>query len=308
MALVWGADRFVVGSAATARNLGVAPLVVGLTIVGIGTSAPEMLVSAVAAWQGNGGLSIGNAIGSNITNVALVIGAAAITRPLVVHSKIIRRELPLLLAIMAVVLVLMLDGTLGRWDGALLLGGMAALLAWITYQGVRGRRDEIDPLVAEYEAEIPEGMPTGRALVWLLVGLVVLLGSSHLLVWGAAHLTTHFGVSDLVIGLTVVAIGTSLPELAASVTAALKNEHDIAVGNVVGSNMFNLLGVLGLPGLIAPGPFDPAALNRDVPVMIGLTVILLLMARGFGEHGRLSRVQGALLVAAFAGYLAVVYV
>ncbi|MFW5925269.1 MAG: calcium/sodium antiporter [Myxococcota bacterium] len=305
IALVWGADRFVIGAAATARNLGVSPLVVGLTVVGLGTSAPEMLVSAVAAATGNGGLSIGNAIGSNITNVSLVLGAAALTRPLVVNSKIIRRELPLLLGIMAVALLLMIDGVLGRVDGVLLLAGMAGMMGWVVYHGLRDR--EADPLVAEYEKEVPTGMSTPLAVFWLVLGLAVLLGSSHLLVRGADAVARHFGVTDLVIGLTVVAIGTSLPELAASIAAALKDEHDIAVGNVVGSNMFNLLGVLGLPGAIAPGSFDPAATSRDFPVMIGLTVLLLSMTRGFGTRGRLTRVQGAVLVTAFAGYLVLVY-
>jgi cation:H+ antiporter len=263
--LVWGADRFVVGSAATARNLGVSPLVIGLTLVGFGTSAPELLVSAMASATDNAGLAIGNAIGSNITNVALVIGVTVLVRPLRVHSKILRRELPLLMGAMVAALVLMLDGVLGRWDGIALVAGFFLMMGWIVRQGLREGREDGDALTMELEAEIPEGMGTARALTWAFVGLVALLASSRLLVEGASSLARHFGVSDLVVGLTVVALGTSLPELAASVAAALKNEHDIAVGNIVGSNIFNLFGVLGLPGIIAPGPFDHAVLWRDFP-------------------------------------------
>jgi cation:H+ antiporter len=307
VALVWGADRFVVGSAATARNLGVSPLVIGLTLVGFGTSAPELLVSAMAAATDNAGLAIGNAIGSNITNVALVIGVTVMIRPLQVHSKVLRRELPLLIAAMAGALLLMLDGVLGRGDGIILLAGFFLLMGWIVREGLREGRENGDALAEEFKEEIPEGMPMGRAAFWVVVGLVVLLGSSRLLVEGASSLARHFGVTDLVVGLTVVALGTSLPELAASVTAALKKEDDIAVGNIIGSNIFNLLSVLALPGIIAPGPFDPACLYRDFPVMIGVTVLMLVMARGFGERGRLSRMQGALLVAIFLAYDTFVY-
>jgi cation:H+ antiporter len=307
VALVWGADRFVGGSAATARNLGVSPLVIGLTLVGFGTSAPELLVSAMAAATDNAGLAIGNAIGSNITNVALVIGVTVMIRPLQVHSKVLRRELPLLIAAMAGALLLMLDGVLGRGDGIILLAGFFLLMGWIVREGLREGRENGDALAAEFKEEIPEGMPMGRAALWVIVGLVVLLGSARLLVEGASSLARHFGVTDLVVGLTVVALGTSLPELAASVTAALKKEDDIAVGNIIGSNIFNLLSVLALPGIIAPGPFDPACLYRDFPVMIGVTVLMLVMARGFGERGRLSRWQGALLVAIFLAYDTFVY-
>jgi cation:H+ antiporter len=307
VALVWGADRFVVGSAATARNLGVSPLVIGLTLVGFGTSAPELLVSAMAAATDNAGLAIGNAIGSNITNVALVIGVTVMIRPLQVHSKVLRRELPLLIAAMGGALLLMLNGVLGRGDGIILLAGFFLLMGWIVREGLREGRENGDALAEEFKEEISEGMPMGRAAFWVVVGLVVLLGSSRLLVEGASSLARHFGVTDLVVGLTVVALGTSLPELAASVTAALKKEDDIAVGNIIGSNIFNLLSVLALPGIIAPGPFDPACLYRDFPVMIGVTVLMLVMARGFGERGRLSRWQGAVLVAIFLAYDTFVY-
>lgn len=305
--LVWGADRFVVGAAGTARNLGVSPLLIGLTIVGFGTSAPEILVSAVAALQGNPGLAIGNAIGSNITNTGLILGITALIVPLSVHSRIVRRELPVLIGISVVAYLLLSDGTLGFVDGCILLLGLAGVLGYITYEGLNARVGT-DAMADEYAAEIPTDLSLGRSLLWLLIGLVVLVASSRLLVWAAVGIAEQFGVSDLVIGLTIVAIGTSLPELAASIASALKNEPDIAIGNVVGSNMFNLLAVMGLPGLISPGPIDAQVLTRDMPVMIAMTVALLLMAYGFaGTRGRITRTGGFLLLAAYAGYGTLLY-
>lgn len=302
--LVWGADRFVVGAAATARNLGVSPLIVGLTLVGMGTSAPEMLVSGMAAWQGSPSLAIGNALGSNITNIALILGMTSVIAPLGVRSDVLRREFPLLFAIMLGALMLLVDGRLGRLDGILLLAGMAVLLYWMVSIAISGRGD---PLVGEYEAEMPEAMSTPRALLWLALGMVLLLVSSRALVWGAVHVATALGVSELAIGLTIVAIGTSLPELAASVMSALKGEHDIAIGNVMGSNMFNLLVVLGLPGVIQPSTVPEMALSRDYAVMIGLTLVLFALAYGFRGHGRINRLEGALLLLAFGGYQALLY-
>jgi len=304
--LVWGADRFVMGAAGTARNLGVSPLVIGLTIVGFGTSAPEILVSVVASLQGNPGLAIGNAIGSNITNVALILGTTALITPLSVHSRILRRELPVLIGITAAAYLLLRDGTLDLFDGVALLLGLAGLLGYIVYVGL-ATRDRKDPMAAEYEAEIPADLSLGKSLTWLAIGFVVLVGSSRLLVWAAVGIAEYFGVSDLIIGLTIVALGTSLPELAASIASALKNEHDIAIGNVIGSNMFNLLAVLGIPGILSPGPVEPEVLTRDMPIMTTLTVALLLMAYGFTGEGRINRLEGALLLAAYAGYTTLLY-
>jgi cation:H+ antiporter len=304
--LVWSADRFVMGAAGTARNLGVSPLLIGLTIVGFGTSAPEILVSVIASLQGNPGLAIGNAIGSNITNVALILGVTALVVPLSVHSRIVRRELPILIGVAVVAYLMMRDATLDFVDGVLLMAALVVMLGYVVYIGIN-RRDAVDPMAAEYAAEIPTDLSLGRSLFWVLFGLVVLVASSRLLVWAAVGIAHEFGVSDLVIGLTIVALGTSLPELAASIASALKNEPDIAVGNVVGSNMFNLLAVLGLPGILSPGPIDPQVLTRDMPVMTALTVVLLLMAYGFQGEGRINRLEGALLVAAYAGYQTLLY-
>ena len=302
--LIWGADRFVMGAAATARNLGVSPLIIGITIVGLGTSAPEMLVSAVAAWDGNPTLGVGNALGSNITNIALILGITAVVTPLQVRSEILRREMPLLLATMLGALMLLLDRNLGRLDGLLLLAGMVLMLYWLTRLALGGRAD---PMVGEYESEIPSSMPTRTALLWLLLGLGLLLVSSRALVWGAVEIASALGVSDLVIGLTIVAIGTSLPELAASVMSARKGEHDIAIGNVIGSNIFNLLVVLGLPGLIHPSELPELALTRDYAVMVGLTVSLFALSYGFSGPGRINRLEGILLLVTFAGYQTLLY-
>jgi len=298
--LVWGAERFVTGAAALARNLGVAPMLIGLTIVGFGTSAPEILVSLMAAWQGNPGLAIGNALGSNIANIGLILGVTALITPLNVRSDTLRREYPMLLAVSLITVLLMLDGHLGRLDGAILLGGLILLLVAMVRLGRQGLSS--DPLEIEMEAELPQAMSSGRSILLFSTGLILLLVSSRMLVWGAINVATAFGISDLVIGLTIVALGTSLPELAASVMSVLKGEHDMAIGNVIGSNMYNLLAVLAVPGLIAPGAFAAEILTRDLPMMIGLTLALFVMGYGFGGAGRINRFEGLLLVAAFTGY------
>jgi cation:H+ antiporter len=301
--LVWGADRFVLGASALANNMGVPPLLIGLTIVGFGTSAPEMLVSAVAASQGASGISIGNAVGSNITNVALVLGASALVSPLAVHSKVIRRELPVLLLVCFGAYALMWDGHLGRGDGVVLLLCLVGMVSWVVREGMMSPSVEgEDALSEEMEDEIPRDMSTPVALFWVVFGLAILMASSDRLVWGATGVAHYFAVPDLLIGLTVVAVGTSLPELAASVAASRRGEDDIAIGNVVGSNIFNLLGVLALPGIIAPDGFDHAVLRFDFPVMIGLTVLVLVLARGFRNERRLTRVHGGLLLGCFVAY------
>ncbi|MFA7387212.1 MAG: calcium/sodium antiporter [Thiohalobacteraceae bacterium] len=303
--LVWGADRFVLGAAGTARNLGVSPLIIGLTIVGFGTSAPEMLVSVIAAWQGNPGLAVGNAIGSNITNIALILGLTALVAPLATNSRLLRRELPLLLVTMLAGLALLIDGELSRLDGVVLMLGLAGLVYWMVRTALTERNG--DPLVSELSEDIPAEMSTPRALTWLAIGLAVLLVSSRILVWGAVGIAEALGVSDLIIGLTIVALGTSLPELAASMASALRGEPDIAIGNVIGSNLFNLLAVLGIPGLIHPLGIGDDVLFRDYPVMLGLTLAMFIMAYGIRGPGRISRLEGGLLLACYFGYQTLVY-
>lgn len=307
--LVLAADRFVDGASALAGNLGISPLMVGLVIVGFGTSAPEMLVSATAAWRGNADLAIGNATGSNIANIGLILGVAALVKPLTVNSQVLRRELPVPLAAMLFALVLLADGAMGRLDGLVLFAGFATLGFWMVglaraqSQTAAEARNGSDALADEFAGEIAQ-MTTGRAVFWLVAGMAVLMGASRLLVWSAVEIATWWGMSEMVIGLTIVSVGTGLPELAAAISAVLKGKSDIAIGNVVGSNTFNILAVMGIAGVIRPGPFEPELLTRDFPMMIGLSLALFAMAYGLKGHGQVNRVEGALLVAAYCGYVA----
>ena len=297
--LIWGADRFVIGAAALARNLGVSTLLIGLTIVGFGTSAPEVLVSGTAALGGNPGLAVGNALGSNIANIGLILGVTALVAPLTLHSQSLRREYPLLLMATLLASALLLDGELSRMDGLILLGGLVVAVVLVVRIGLA--RGPADPLRDEIAAEIPAHMPTRHAAGWLALGLLILLGGSKLLVWGAVDIASALGVSDLVIGLTIVAVGTSLPEMAASVMSALKKEDDIAIGNVIGSNLYNLLGVLCLPGLLSPSRVDGELVGRDLPVMIAMTLALPVLA--LLCKNRLGRRAGLLLTLSFAAYV-----
>lgn len=307
--LIWGSDRFVEGAAGMARTLNVSALIIGLVIVGFGTSAPEMLVAGVAGLDGNTGLAIGNALGSNITNIALVLGVTALIVPLSIHSKLLKREFPVLFIIMGLVVILFLDGNLGRMDGLILLGGLVGFIMWMIHLGKQSQTENHDPLQDEFEEELPEKLPIKKALILLVVGLVVLLVGAKLVVWGAVSIAQAFGVSDLVIGLTIVAVGTSLPELATTITSAKKGEHDIAIGNIIGSNMFNLLGVLGIPGVIHPEMFDDNVMLRDVPVMIILTIALYLMAKDrSGKAGKITRVEGGGLLIAYFAYLGSLFI
>ena len=303
--LIWSADRFIFGAAAAARNMCISPLVIGLTIVGFGTSAPEMLVASFASLDGSPAMAIGNAIGSNITNIALVLGAAALIIPLDVHSRILKKELPLLIVAMLLALILMIDGVLSFTDGVLLFGSLILVMWWITRQALTERNH--DAMEDEFEDEIPVGVPMPKAIFWLITGLVILIASSKLLVWGAVNIATAMGISELIIGLTIIAIGTSLPELATTIAAALKKEHDIAIGNIVGSNLFNTLGVLAIPGLLAPGPLVEGILARDIPILFTLTITLFIMAYGLRGAGRINRFEGGILLSAFFGYQTLLY-
>ena len=294
------------GAAGLARNFGVSRLVIGLTIVAFGTSAPEMLVSGMAAAAGSPEMGIGNAIGSNITNVTLVLGAAALVKPLSVHSRLLIREIPVLFLSMAVGWFFLWDGELSRVEGIILLTGMFVLIAWISMQGRKQQAEDPVASTGGFEDdEIPDSLPTAKGVATFLVGLVFLLVGSHVLVWGAVGIARDLGVSELVVGLTLVALGTSLPELAASVAAARRGEPDIAVGNVVGSNMFNLLGVLALPGIIAPGPVDRVVVVRDFPIMAGVTVLLLMMA--VNERKHIGRKRGITLIVVFIVYFVALF-
>ena len=303
--LVWGADRLVAGASATARNLGVSPLVIGLTIIGFGTSAPELVVSAVATLKGNSGLAVGNAIGSNIANMGLVLGATALIYPLRLESTALKREYPMLLLIMLVCFLMGLDGRYSHTEGWILLSGLLAVIVWIIHIGLL--RPPSDPLAEEFEAEIPKDTPPKIALFWLVVGLIVLPVSSKFLVDGAVTIAQVLGVTDVVIGLTIVALGTSLPELATAITAALRKEDDLAIGNIIGSNIFNLLGVLGIAAVLRPVDIYPIILARDFPAMFLITGVLYLLASDFRGPGRIGRRSGSLLLAMFFGYIILVW-
>ena len=300
--LVWSADRFVDGAASTAKHLGMPSLLIGILIVGFGTSAPEMVVSAIAAYEGNSGLALGNAMGSNIVNIALILGITAIVAPIAVNSKIVKKEIPLLLLIVLFTGYLLLDNTLTLFEGVILLAGFFALVLWSVFAAFRSRGDSFED---QMDIELNEDIMSLKVgIMWLVFGLILLIASSRLLVWGAVGVANSFGVSDLIIGLTIVALGTSLPELAASVMAARKGEHDIAIGNVVGSNMFNLLAVIGIAVIIAPMNSIPLeVLERDWTIMLLLTIALFVMAYGFkGRNGRINRVEGTILILCYAAY------
>ena len=298
--LSWSADRFVYGASALAKNIGISPMMIGLTIVAMGSSAPEIVVSAMASANGNMNTAVGNALGSNITNIALVLGITALVKPLVVASTTLKRELPALLVITLIAVAFLFDGELASYEGLILMGlfvFVLAMMAWLSLQV-----DKEDPLVAETADEIPSNVSTTSALIWVGVGLVLLPLSAHFLVDSAVEIARYFGISDLVIGLTIIAFGTSLPELAASIAGVLKGEDDLALGNIIGSNIFNLLAVLGMPGLIATGLLDPDVFNRDMWVMLGLTLLLFLFSFDLIGKRIISRTNGALFLASFIGY------
>ena len=297
--LIWSADRFVDGAAATARHFGMPQLLIGIVIIGFGTSAPEMIVSALSALNGNPGIALGNAYGSNITNIGLILGLTALVLPLAVNSQVLKQELPVLIFVTALSAFLIMDGDVLRLDAWILLGIFFIYMGWTIFTGLRNRDDSLVHDVKE-ELQEQEYMSLAKALMWVVIGLALLMGSSQLLVWGAVEIARYFGVSDLVVGLTIVAVGTSLPELASSIAAARKNEVDLAVGNIIGSNLFNTLAVVGLAGAIAPMQIEQEVFTRDMPVMSVLTVLLLVF--GFGKKGQINRIKGLILLLAYIGY------
>jgi len=297
--LVWGADKLVFGSAALARNYGISPLVIGMTILAMGSSAPEMMVSAAAALDGKTDTAVGNVIGSNIANIALILGITALIKPLAISSGIIRRELPLMLMVTLLSGGIMFNNYLGFYEGILLIVLFAAFIIAMLYIS-KSEQKNGDILLDEQESEIPEGVANGKALFWVIVGLILLPLGANMLIDNAVVIAKYFGMSDLVIGLTIIALGTSLPELAASVAGVLKGEDDMAAGNIIGSNVFNILAVMGIPALINPSAISPDLMNRDFYVMTGLSVLLLLMA--LGKSRSINRIEGSILVTCFLAY------
>lgn len=300
--LVWSADLFVDGAAGVARSLGMSTLLVGMIVVGFGTSAPEMSVAVLSSLQGNPGIALGNAYGSNITNIALILGITALISPIVIRSQVLKKELPILLAVTFLAYYHLQDGQITFIEGAVELVALVFVFTWMTLQG-RKETAQADTLKTAVEEEFVELTPA-KAWGLLVAGLVLLVISSRMLVWGSVNIAHSFGVSDLIIGLTVVAIGTSLPELAASITAARKGEHDLAVGNVIGSNLFNTLAVVGLAGVIHPMAVPAEVISRDWIVMFALTVLLFVIGYPKNVKGEknISRIGGGLLVAIYIGY------
>lgn len=301
--LVWSADRFVIGAAATARFMGVSPLVIGLTIVSLGTSAPEMFVSTMAALDGAGGLAVGNAIGSNIANIALVLGVTALVAAIPIQKKLIKKEIPLLLLVTIIAGLVLADLTLNLLDAMILIITLVVAIYLLFQQ----TSDSGEAIIDEDEQAAIDAMPAKNAIFWLVIGLAALLISSKMLVWGATSIAQACGISDLVIGLTIIAIGTSLPELAASVASALKGHHDIAIGNIIGSNIFNLLAVLPIPGLIAPLAIDSIVMARDYMVMLGLTIALITVIILSFRRGAIPRFTGVILLISYTAYMALLY-
>jgi cation:H+ antiporter len=299
--LVWSADPFVDGAAATAAHLGMPPLLIGMVIVGFGTSAPEILVSAVAASSGVPGLAIGNALGSNIANIGLVLGVAVLIRPLTASSILLRRELPVLLAATFLPALLYVDGQLSRPDAGVLILSLFLLVYWLVVTSASAATT--NPIGLENSAESPQIEPLAKTATWLVIGLTALLVGAQLIVFGAEQAARTLGISEVVIGLTVVAIGTSLPELAVAVTGAVKNEPDLVIGNVIGSNIFNILGVIGTAGLIAPYRFETEILTVHYPVMAVMTLAVFILTYNLRKHrGELGRMSGFVLLLSFVIY------
>ncbi|PCI59131.1 MAG: calcium/sodium antiporter [Methylophilaceae bacterium] len=300
--LVWSADMFVDGAAAVAHNLGMSTLLVGMIVVGFGTSAPEMSVSVLSAMQGNPGIALGNAYGSNIANIALVLGITALISPVVIRSRVLKKELPILLGITFLAYFHLQDGQITRVEGFVELAVLLLVFTWMTLHS-RKQSSQGDTLATELEGELEDVKPL-KAWGLLIMGLVLLVISSRILVLGAVDIAQGFGVSDLIIGLTVIAIGTSLPELAASIAAARKGEHDLAVGNIIGSNIFNTLAVVGLAGAIHPMQVPAEVVSRDWMLMLLLTVLLFVLGYGRKKGGvnSINRIGGGLLLAVYIGY------
>ena len=306
--LVWGADKFVYGASGLAKNIGISPLIIGLTIVAMGSSAPEIMVSANAALKGATDTSVGNALGSNITNILLVLGVTTLVRPLFVSSSTLYREMPILLGFTLLAWWVLADNYLSSVEGFVLLALFFGFIGYLIFLSKSKKDGENDLLLAETESEIPDNLPTKNAIFWVVAGLILLPLSSHFLVDSAVIIAQHFGISELVIGLTIIAIGTSLPELAASVASVLKGEDDMAIGNIIGSNIFNILAVLGIGAVINPSVIDPSAASRDIFVMIAATIMLLVMAMSFAQRKRqINRIEGAILLSAFIGYQFVLF-
>ncbi|QIR13514.1 calcium/sodium antiporter [Shewanella aestuarii] len=298
--LIYSADKFVYGASAFARNLGLPPMLIGLTIVAMGSSAPEMFVAATASMDGMNDTAIGNVLGSNIANITLILGLTALLGAISVGSQTLKREIPIMLAGTVLAGYLIHDGTLTRMEGLILIAAFLLVMGTFIFQAMRNK--EADALDQEMDDEIPKDVKTIHAIIWIIIGMVLLPLSAGWMVDGAVGIAKYYGLSDLVIGLTIIAIGTSLPELAACVAGVLKKEDDLAIGNIVGSNLFNILAVLAIPGIIAPGAVDAAAIDRDFYMVLATSTALAVLVLSSGAKKQLTRWHGALLLVTFIAY------
>ena len=303
--LVYGADRLVYGAAVISRSLGVPPLIIGMTIVGIGTSLPELIVSVTAALNGQTNMAVGNVLGSNIANILLILGVAALIHPLTARSEVLRRELPLMLAVTVICGFILMDNTLSRLDGVILLFTATGFILLMLKIASLAQREGSDSLTTEQLAELPQDSSNTVAILWLVLAFIILPLASKMIIDNATVIAHYFGLSELVVGLTIIAIGTSLPELATTIAGALKGEDDMAVGNIIGSNIFNTVIVLGIPALLSPGQINPAAFQRDYWVMLAASVLLTALC--IGRKHRIGHLAGALLLCGFIAYLAVLF-
>lgn len=304
MLLIWSADRFIDGAVVLARQFRLPPLLIGILIIGFGTSAPEIIVSVISALNGNPSIALGNAYGSNIANIALILGLVALFRPIIISRCVLKQELPLLALVTLLSALLIYDAQISQGDTLILVVIFLAYMAWTIYNGFAQARSPLEQNLTEPSLQLS----LFQALLWLVLGLGLLLLSSQLLVWGAVNIAHFFGVSDLVIGLTIVAVGTSLPELAASMSAAKKGETDLIVGNIIGSNLFNTLAVVGIAGLIEPMKLSSQIFSRDMLIMLVLTFSLFLFGYPFGQgSGKIGKKAGGLLLMIYIGYNAYLF-
>ena len=305
--LVWSSDIFIDGAASTAIHLSISPLIIGVVVLGFGTSMPEIVVATLASIDNSPGLAIGNAVGSNIANIGLVLGITALIAPIVVKSSLIKRELPVLLAITIGAYLLVLDGHLSLVDGVILVVALVLVMLWMIK--VNKEVAQTDPIHDEttHAIESHAEHTLKKGLILLVGGLVILMISAKMMVWGAVEIAVFFEVPEVVIGLTIIAIGTSLPELAAAIAAARKNEADLMIGNIVGSNLFNILAVLAVPAILAPSVLDKDVLYLDMPVMIGFTLAMLILALPRKGKASIGTFKGLLLTGAFVAYLVTLY-
>ncbi|PXA71407.1 calcium/sodium antiporter [Vibrio sp. 11986-1-5] len=297
--LVWSADKLVFGAAAIARNIGISPLVIGMTILAMGSSAPEMMVSATAALDGKTDTAVGNVLGSNIANIALILGITALIKPLSISSMVLRRELPLMVGVTLLSGLLLWNSYLGFYEGILLFALFAVFILAMLHIS-RKEQQNGDALLSECESEIPTDVSNKKAIIWVIIGLILLPFAASMLVDNSVIIAKYFGMSDLVIGLTIIAVGTSLPELAASLAGVLKGEDDMAVGNIIGSNVFNILAVMGIPGILNPSILSDSVMGRDFWVMLAVSLLLVIMA--LGKSRSINRLEGAVLFIIFLAY------